>query len=64
MYFLVITIVMFWLFSIFAFATWRSRAPLQKGGMRINPASDRVTNLFFKATTVITLLLIFYIISG
>ena len=62
MYFLVITIVIFWLFSIFTFATWQSRASLQTNGMRINPASDWATKLFLKVTSVIMLLLIFYII--
>ena len=62
MYFLVITIFMFWLFSIFTFATWRSRASLQTDGRRINPASDWATNLFSKAASVIMLLLVFYII--
>jgi hypothetical protein len=51
-----------WLFSIFAFAKWRNHSKLQREGILTNPLNDWATNLFLKVTSIILLVLFFYVI--
>ena len=63
MYILLIIIVLFWLFSIVAFAKWRFRSASQKGAVIFSVLNDQATNIYLRVTAAITLLLILYIMS-
>ena len=59
---MILSIVVIWLFSIFAFANWRYRSKAQNGGISISILRDNVTNSFVAGTAVILLVLVFYLI--
>ena len=63
MYILLIAIVAFWLFSLYSFARWRYYNCLYKGVVLETVLHDRLTKLYLRCSTGITLALIVYIIS-
>ena len=59
---MILFIVVIWLFSIFAFAKWRSRSKAQNGDIWVSALHDRATNSYFMVTAAILLALIIYLI--
>ncbi len=60
--FLILSIVSLWITMIVVFTKWRVRSVLQNGTMAFNAINDWWTNLFVKASAIMVLLLIFYVI--
>ena len=62
MYLLLIAIVALWFCSLYGFAMWRYYFCLNKGVILETVVHDRLTKLYIRCTTGITLALIVYII--
>ena len=62
MYVLLIAILALWFYSVYTFAKWRFDVCSQKGLVLINVLHDRLTKLYLRGTTGITLALVLYII--
>ena len=59
---LILSIVVIWLFSIFAFAKWRSRSKAKNGSISVSVLHDGVTNSFVIGKAALLLVLILYLI--
>jgi len=62
LYILLIAILALWFYSVYTFAKWRFHSCSNKGVVLENVLNDRLTNLYFKCSTGIVLVLIVYII--
>ena len=63
MYILLLAILTLWFYSLYTFANWRYHSCLNNGVILETVLHDRLTKLYLRCTTGITLALIVYIIS-
>ena len=62
MYILMITIIVFWCYSLYIFAKWRYRTCLNNDVVLETVLHDRLTKLYLRCTAGIVLALFVYII--
>ena len=62
LYIVLIAILAFWFYTVYAFAKWRFHSCLNKGVIHETVLHDRLTKLYLRCTAGIVLALFVYII--